>query len=219
MRWATNLPTRNRVGTTAATMPIDAAATVTIITMIIAVASAAASFAATAAFFAGLENWSGLFSLSQDTATMTTTATPTEASAGSAFSRSYSSSSSFSVSAELGSGCGSGGGINNREPPCEMSDDPDYSCLVSRPPGAFDDEFRIYLSSSRSGQEADEESGQQLLNVKVVVPGVIKGGGGGRGRNGVWASLGFSPNGRMAGPSEAVVGVVGAAENGQGKFL
>lgn len=89
----------------------------------------------------------------------------------------------------------------HRRPLCEPSDDPEYACLVSRPPGAFDGEIMVYLL-------ADETQ----LSVKVVGPGA---GGGGRG----WASLGFSPNGRMAGPSEAVVGFVGVDEGIQGGYF
>lgn len=87
-----------------------------------------------------------------------------------------------------------------RRPVCEESDDPAYACLLPRPPGAFDDEFKVYLSAE--GPE---------LSVKIVAPGAAASGGG---RGGPWASLGFSPDGTMAGPSEAVVGALEAKGTG-----
>lgn len=99
--------------------------------------------------------------------------------------------------------------VTNQRPSCEQSDDREYTCLLSSPPGAFDDEIRLYLSVRGCDVE-------QQLAVKIVVSGMAgwSGGGGGRGR--AWASVGFSPNGRMAGPSEAVVGVAGDADGDQG---
>lgn len=125
-----------------------------------------------------------------------------------------------------------------RRPPCAPSDDPEYSCLVPRPPGSFKDEIRVYFSllAGREAGEAvraaagdeqqrqqqqeekkikkeedeeQEEKGELLLSVKIVVPPGNSGGGRG------WASLGLSPNGKMAGPSEAVVGFVRAAADGE----
>lgn len=92
-------------------------------------------------------------------------------------------------------------------PSCEPSDDPEYACLLSQPPGAFNDEFMVYLSA-----------GNGQLSVKVVVAGLLRDGGGGKqGGVGGWVSVGVSPDGRMAGPSEAVVGFVsGAADGTQG---
>eukprot|EP00903_Cladosiphon_okamuranus_P013186 g12298.t1 len=111
-----------------------------------------------------------------------------------------------------------------RRPSCEESDDPEYSCLVPRPPGSFADELRVYFSLTEGTSEGghNKQHQQQSLSVKVVVPAVTwKGqGGGGRGEA-RWASLGFSPNGKMAGPSEAVVGFAGtgaAERDDQGVF-
>lgn len=116
---------------------------------------------------------------------------------------------SFSV-AGIASGLRHGGPAR---PSCEPSDDPEYACLLSRPPGAFDKEFMVYLSA-----------GYGQLSVKVVVVAVAgllrDGGGGGGGQAGEagWVSVGFSPDGRMAGPSEAVVGFLSeaAADGTQG---
>lgn len=91
-----------------------------------------------------------------------------------------------------------------RRPSCEPSDDPAYTCFLPRPPGAFDNEFSIYFSVK------DE----QLL-VKIVAP-KIAGSGIGR-RKGAWVSVGFSPDGRMAGPSEAVIGAWHIHGEGEGE--
>lgn len=104
-----------------------------------------------------------------------------------------------------------------RRPSCAESDDPEYSCLVPRPPGSFADELKVYFSLAAGPPGGDHDRQQQRsLSVKVVAPAVSrqgKGGGGGGGAR--WASLGFSPNGKMAGPSEAVVGFAGdQAERG-----
>ena len=105
-----------------------------------------------------------------------------------------------------------------RRPACAESDDPEYSCLVPRPPGSFADELKVYfsLAAGPAAGGGDEQQQQQgSLAVKVVVPAVARqGAGGGFGGEARWASLGFSPNGKMAGPSEAVVGFAGAAERG-----
>ncbi|CAM9782058.1 unnamed protein product [Ectocarpus sp. 8 AP-2014] len=98
-----------------------------------------------------------------------------------------------------------------RRPPCADSDDPAYACLVPRPPGSFADEIMVYLSLLSSSSAVGDE---QWLSVKVVVPAASRGGESGGGGGARWASLGFSPDGKMAGPSEAVVGFVGAAEAG-----
>lgn len=103
-----------------------------------------------------------------------------------------------------------------RRPLCAKSDDPEYSCLVRRPPGSFEDEIAVYFSVSEAvvaAKAGDGNNQQQSLSVKIVVPAAgsrqVKRGHDG-GETG-WASLGFSPNGKMAGPSEGVVGFVGTA--------
>lgn len=105
-----------------------------------------------------------------------------------------------------------------RRPLCAESDDPEYSCFIRRPPGSFEDEIAVYLSMSPAVVAAAGGDGkhqqQQSLSVKIVVPaaGSSRQGIGGHNGGGTgWASLGFSPNGKMAGPSEGVVGFVGAA--------
>ena len=94
----------------------------------------------------------------------------------------------------------------HRRPSCEPSGDPEYPCRISRPPNAFDGEIALYFSG-------DEDN----LSVKIVVPGVTQRGSAGGGAG--WAALGFSPNGKMAGPSEADVGFLGAGENLEGDLL
>lgn len=95
----------------------------------------------------------------------------------------------------------SGPGFAHRRPSCEPSGDPEYPCLLSRPPNAFDGEIAVFFSGER-----------EHLSVKIVVPGVARPGSGGKG----WAALGFSPDGRMAGPSEADVGFIGEDGDLQG---
>lgn len=111
-----------------------------------------------------------------------------------------------SFSFDAAAGFGQGPHQQYRRPPCEPSDDPEYTCVLSHPPGAFPGEVTIYLSAA----------GDQL-SIKIVVPGA-SGGKGGGGEKG-WASLGFSPNGKMAGPSEAVVGFLKMDDDVQGEVV
>ncbi|CAM9534800.1 unnamed protein product [Sphacelaria rigidula] len=214
--------TQSRVCATATPTSTASAVTSTLLT----VASTAAFVASTAVLLTGLAQHSGmLYYFTQDsTAATAATTKPAGESIGSALPPSYSasslSSSSFSIGGSAWGTSSGGGSRGHRQPSCEASDDPDYTCLLSRPPGAFDNEFSIYLSSSLSGgHQGERRGGTPLLNVKLVVSGVanaVANGGEMVERSGVWASLGFSPNGRMAGPSEAVIGVLGGGESGQG---
>lgn len=95
----------------------------------------------------------------------------------------------------------SGPGFVHQRPSCAPSGDPEYPCLLSRPPSAFDGEIAVFFSGERNH-----------LSVKIVVPGVARPGSRGKG----WAALGFSPDGRMAGPSEADVGFIGEDGDLQG---
>lgn len=221
MRGLVELATQSRV--CAKATPTSSAGTVT--SMLLTVASTAAFVASTAVLLTGLAELSGLLCYFTQDSTSTTTR-PTEESIGSALPSSYFtpslSSSSFSIGGSAWASSGGGGSRSSRQPSCEASDDPDYTCLLSRPPGAFDDEFKIYLSSLSGGHEKKRRGGTSLLHVKLVVPGVANAVAKSEemvARNGVWASLGFSPNGRMAGPSEAIVGVVGGEESDQGVLL
>ncbi|CAM9323790.1 unnamed protein product [Choristocarpus tenellus] len=74
--------------------------------------------------------------------------------------------------------------------PCDIQTTPTH-CLVLKPHGTFAGEFELELWLSE-----DEED----LIVRVF---------GGKAGAGGWVSLGISPNGRMAGPSEAIIGVGG----------
>lgn len=106
----------------------------------------------------------------------------------------------FAVAFEVSSGPG----FVHRRPSCEPSGDPEYPCLLSRPPSAFDGEIAVYFSGEG-----------EYLSVKIVVPGATRPGSGGSGGKG-WAAVGFSPDGRMAGPSEADVGFIGEDGDLQG---
>ncbi|CAM9683473.1 unnamed protein product, partial [Discosporangium mesarthrocarpum] len=72
---------------------------------------------------------------------------------------------------------------------CEDNGVSNLTCLVKRPHGALAGEFELRLEVSDDGED---------LIVEVFSGKTGQGG---------WVSLGISPNGRMAGPSEAVVGI------------
>lgn len=100
------------------------------------------------------------------------------------------------------------GGIR-QTPSCQPSDDSAFECKLSSFPGSFADEVEVYLAI-----------GDKMLSAKIVVsdnPASHSLKAVGKTKI-AWVSLGLSPNGRMAGPSEAIVGFH-SAEDVQGEHV